>query len=38
MERTGDHWETLLTSAGFQVVKFWFPPGYGQEIIEAEVA
>ncbi|KAJ5148851.1 hypothetical protein N7448_000429 [Penicillium atrosanguineum] len=38
MERTRDHWEKLLTSAGFQMVKFWFPPRQGQGIIEAEVA
>ncbi|KAJ5665184.1 uncharacterized protein N7477_007632 [Penicillium maclennaniae] len=38
MERTQDHWEKLLTLAGFQVVQFWFPPRQGQGIIEAEVA
>lgn len=38
MERTRDHWKKLLTSAGFHVVKFWFPSRSGQGIIEAEVA
>lgn len=38
MERTRSHWERLLASAGFRVVKFWDPPCLGQSIIEAEVA
>lgn len=38
MERTRDHWQKLLSVAGFRVVKFWYPPGDGQGIIEAEVA
>ncbi|KAJ5381377.1 O-methyltransferase [Penicillium cataractarum] len=39
MERTQSHWEGLLTSTGFRVVRFWNPPSPGQQsIIEAEVA
>ncbi|KAJ6117897.1 hypothetical protein N7523_005760 [Penicillium sp. IBT 18751x] len=38
MERTQGCWEKLLTSAGFRVMQFWFPPRQGQGIIEAEVA
>ncbi|RJE27369.1 O-methyltransferase [Aspergillus sclerotialis] len=37
MERTKGHWQSLLRSAGFKVVKFWPPPGDGQGIIEAEL-
>lgn len=37
MERTKAHWQRLLESAGFNVVKFWKPPGNGQGIIEAEL-
>jgi hypothetical protein len=38
MERTRSHWEKLLASVGFRVVKFWDPPYPGQSVIEAEVA
>ncbi|KAJ5163950.1 uncharacterized protein N7500_005780 [Penicillium coprophilum] len=37
MERSQSHWTRLLESAGFQVIKFWAPPGDGQGIIEAEL-
>ncbi|THC89247.1 hypothetical protein EYZ11_011304 [Aspergillus tanneri] len=37
MERTVDHWKMLLASAGFGLLKFWYPPGDGQGIIEAEL-
>ncbi|KAJ6100179.1 hypothetical protein N7467_001714 [Penicillium canescens] len=30
-------WTRLLDAAGFQVIKFWAPPGDGQSIIEAEL-
>lgn len=38
MERSRNHWEKMLASAGFKIVKFWNPPGDGLGIIEAEVA
>lgn len=38
MERTRGHWQRLLESAGFKVIEFWYSPGDGQGIIEAEVA
>lgn len=38
MERDQSHWTRLLASAGFRVVKFWYPPGDSQSIIEAEIA
>ncbi|RAH81161.1 O-methyltransferase [Aspergillus japonicus CBS 114.51] len=37
MERTADRWRKLICSAGFQIVKFWPPPGDGQGLIEAEL-
>ncbi|OQE02756.1 hypothetical protein PENVUL_c039G09352 [Penicillium vulpinum] len=37
MERSQSRWTRLLEHAGFQVVKFWAPPGDGQSIIEAEL-
>ncbi|KAK4871037.1 hypothetical protein LT330_000274 [Penicillium expansum] len=37
MERSQSHWTRLLKGAGFQVIKFWAPPGDGQGIIEAEL-
>lgn len=37
MERTKGHWQRLLEEAGFNVIKFWHPPGDGQGIIEAEL-
>lgn len=37
MERTKSHWQRLLETAGFSVIKFWSPPGDGQAIIEAEL-
>ncbi|CDM34306.1 hypothetical protein DTO013E5_2304 [Penicillium roqueforti] len=37
MERSQSHWTRLLGAAGFQVIKFWAPPGDGQGIIEAEL-
>lgn len=36
MERTQGQWQRLLKSAGFDVIRFWNPPGDGQGIIEAE--
>lgn len=38
MERTRSHWEQLMITAGFRVVKIWDPPRQSQSIIEAEVA
>ncbi|KAJ6136204.1 hypothetical protein N7512_001364 [Penicillium capsulatum] len=35
MERSQTQWTRLLEKAGFQVTKFWAPPGDGQGIIEA---
>lgn len=37
MERSQTQWSRLLEKAGFQVTKFWAPPGDGQGIIEAEL-
>jgi hypothetical protein len=37
MERTADQWTQLLGSAGFKVLKLWYPPGDGQGVIEAEL-
>jgi hypothetical protein len=37
MERTASQWQRVLQSAGFKVNKFWYPPGDGQGIIEAEL-
>ncbi|PGH27028.1 hypothetical protein AJ80_01213 [Polytolypa hystricis UAMH7299] len=37
MERTAKQWSELLESVGMKVVKFWYPPGDGQGIIEAEL-
>jgi len=36
MERTQCQWQHLLESVGFDVIRFWNPPGDGQGIIEAE--
>lgn len=35
MERTQGQWVQLLEQGGFEVVKFWMPPGDGEEIVEA---
>lgn len=37
-ERTQEQWNTLLTSAGLKIVKFWPDPQQYEMIIEAEVA
>ncbi|KAJ0416865.1 S-adenosyl-L-methionine-dependent methyltransferase [Aspergillus carlsbadensis] len=37
-ERTQAAWETLLTGAGFRIVKFWPDPQQYEMVIEAEVA
>ncbi|KAJ5384127.1 O-methyltransferase family 2 [Penicillium concentricum] len=37
MERSQSQWTRLLEAAGFQIIKFWGPPGDGQSIIEAEL-
>ncbi|KAE8367010.1 S-adenosyl-L-methionine-dependent methyltransferase [Aspergillus caelatus] len=37
-ERTEEHWETLLQSEGYKVVKIWRSPLAVQGIIEAELA
>jgi len=36
-ERSVTHWSSLLGSAGFEVTKFWHPPGNMTGIIEAEL-
>lgn len=37
-ERTKSQWESLLTGAGFRIVKFWPDPQLYEMLIEAEVA
>ncbi|KAL4881780.1 S-adenosyl-L-methionine-dependent methyltransferase [Aspergillus karnatakaensis] len=36
LERSESHWTRLLSDAGFEA-RFWYPPGDGQGIIEAEL-
>ncbi|KAL5342739.1 S-adenosyl-L-methionine-dependent methyltransferase [Aspergillus crustosus] len=36
LERSESHWARLLSEAGFES-RFWYPPGDGQGIIEAEL-
>lgn len=35
MERSRSQWTALLDEAGFEVVRFWVPPGNAEEIVEA---
>lgn len=37
-ERTQDAWTSLLTGAGFKIVKFWPDPRQIETVIEAEIA
>ncbi|KAK3381210.1 S-adenosyl-L-methionine-dependent methyltransferase [Podospora didyma] len=37
-ERTKAQWESLLTGAGFKIVKFWADPQEYEMLIEAEIA
>jgi len=36
-ERTENQWRNLLRKAGLEVTKFWYPPGDGEGIVEAEL-
>jgi hypothetical protein len=35
IERSRAQWTTLLEKAGFEVLRFWLPPGDGEGIVEA---
>ena len=35
MHRSESHWRNLLVSVGLQEIKFWYPPGLGDGVIEA---
>ena len=38
MERTRSQWTDLLEKEGFEVIKFWLPPGEdGEGIVEAQL-
>jgi hypothetical protein len=37
IERTESQWTALLEKAGLTVIKFWYPEGDGEGIIEAEL-
>lgn len=35
MHRSESHWRNLLASIGLQEIKFWYPRGLGDGLIEA---
>ena len=37
LQRTETQWKQLLDKGGFKVVKFWYPPGDADGMVEAEI-
>ena len=35
LHRSESHWRSLLASMGLREIKFWYPPGLGDGVIEA---
>lgn len=35
-QRNANEWTRLVKSAGMEVVKFWYPPGDGDGVIEVQ--